>query len=481
MEIRARGGCKPEISGQRGEPIEIRGPDACDRNLDGLTTGFAKLSKQTSQCATREPISMRMGEYHSSAGRSQGRHGVGQGGPFFGDVSGSASRQPQVEGLRDVTSVPRDDERAGEVHTCRHVRFAQNGLDQGSRGDPRLALESLADLREPRAAPRPDARQVCPECLMRGVEVETDHMQRLSVPAAGHFDTCHMLQAMSVAGEASGLAARDGIVVGERGQRDAPGCTKFDERIGRQQAIRVMAVQMQIGEGSRAHRRYESPMTLLPEHAPRWDDIDTVLLDLDGTLLDLAFDNYIWLARVAEIYAENNGLSLAETHAELAPRFKRVQGTLDWYSIDYWSAQLRIDIERVHREEAHRVAWLPGARGFLEQVRERGKRLVLMTNSHPKILAIKDERTRVLGYLDAAYTSHGFGAPKEDQRFWIAARSAEPFDLARTMFVDDSKAVLHAAIEAGVRWVYGVKRPDTSREPYNHEEFAAIDGVLDLL
>jgi putative hydrolase of the HAD superfamily len=222
-------------------------------------------------------------------------------------------------------------------------------------------------------------------------------------------------------------------------------------------------------------------MSLRPEQSPRWDEIDTVLLDLDGTLLDLAFDNYIWLARVAEIYAENHGLSLAETHAELAPRFKRVQGTLDWDSIDYWSAQLGIDIERVHRDEAHRVAWLPGARRFLEQIRERGKRLVLMTNSHPVILGIKAERTGVLRYLDAAYTSHGFGAPKEDQKFWIAARRVEPFDPVRTMFVDDSKAVLHAAIEAGVRWVYGVKRPDSSREPHNHEEFSAIDGVVDLL
>jgi len=93
----------------------------------------------------------------------------------------------------------------------------------------------------------------------------------------------------------------------------------------------------------------------LPAHrAPSWEQIDTVLLDLDGTLLDLAFDNFIWLARVAEIYAENHGLSLAETHAELAPRFHRVQGTLEWYSIEYWSAQLGIDIARVHREEAHR-------------------------------------------------------------------------------------------------------------------------------
>jgi putative hydrolase of the HAD superfamily len=221
-------------------------------------------------------------------------------------------------------------------------------------------------------------------------------------------------------------------------------------------------------------------MSLSAHQAPVWEQIDTVLLDLDGTLLDLAFDNFIWLARVAEIYAENHGLSLAETHAELAPRFHRVQGTLEWYSIEYWSAQLGIDIARVHREEAHRVAWLPGARGFLERARERGKRLVLMTNSHPTILEIKNERTGVLGYLDAAYTSHGFGAPKEDQRFWHAARRIETFDPARTLFVDDSKAVLHAAIEYGIRWVYGVKRPDSSREPHQHQEVAAIDGVADL-
>jgi tRNA(Arg) A34 adenosine deaminase TadA len=49
------------------------------------------------------------------------------------------------------------------------------------------------------------------------------------------------------------------------------------------------------------------------------------------------------------------------------------------------------------------------------------------------------------------------------------------------MFVDDSKAVLHAAIAAGIRWVYGVKRPDSSRDPHEHAEFAAIEGVADLL
>lgn len=212
-----------------------------------------------------------------------------------------------------------------------------------------------------------------------------------------------------------------------------------------------------------------------------WDSVDTVLLDLDGTLLDLAFDNFVWLARVPEIFAERNGLSLAEAHAQLAPKFRQWAGKLEWYCIDFWSRELGIDIAALHREEAHRVAWLPGARRFLETLRERGKRLVLLTNAHPVILGIKHERTGVRDFLDLAYTSHEFGAPKEDPRFWQAARAAVGFDPARSMFVDDSRAVLHAAIAAGIGQVFGVRRPDTSRALHAHEEFSAIDAVIELL
>lgn len=211
-----------------------------------------------------------------------------------------------------------------------------------------------------------------------------------------------------------------------------------------------------------------------------WDAIDTVLLDLDGTLLDLAFDNYIWLARVPEIFAEQRGLSLAEAHATLWPKFRKVEGTLAWYSIDHWTAELGIDIAALHRQEMRRAGWLPGARRFLETLRERGKRLTLMTNSHPVILQIKHQQTGVLDFLDAAYTSHGFGAPKEDPLFWERARAEVGFDPARTLFADDSAPVLRAAVQAGIGWVYAVRRPDSSRAA-NHHEIPAIDGVIDLL
>jgi putative hydrolase of the HAD superfamily len=130
---------------------------------------------------------------------------------------------------------------------------------------------------------------------------------------------------------------------------------------------------------------------------PDWSTVDTVLLDLDGTLLDLAFDNFVWMARIPEIFAENNGLSLAEAQAELMPRFVKLQGRMEWYCIDYWSRELRIDVAQVHRAEAARVAWLPGARGFLERLRASGKRLVLMTNSHPRIVEIMHDQSVYTG------------------------------------------------------------------------------------
>lgn len=218
-----------------------------------------------------------------------------------------------------------------------------------------------------------------------------------------------------------------------------------------------------------------------PHGAPDWDAIDTVCLDLDGTLLDLAFDNYVWLGRIPEVYAEARGLAVTEARAEILPKLQYWQHRLEWYDVHFWSREFALDVVHVHREAAGRVGWLPGARGFLERVRERGKRLVLLTNSHPDIVEIKHERTGVLDYFDTWFTSQSFKAPKEDPRFWEGTRAAAPYDPARSLFADDSRVVLHAAIGAGMRWVYAVRHADSSRDPHEHEEFSSVHGVAELL
>src|ERR1700733_9369389 len=108
-----------------------------------------------------------------------------------------------------------------------------------------------------------------------------------------------------------------------------------------------------------------------------WPAIDCVLLDMDGTLLDLRFDNWFWANVVPERYAHAKGLSVAAAQAELAPLFTKVAHTLPWYCIDHWSRELDLDIRALKRTAREQIRFLPGAEQFLEKLRLSGKRVVL--------------------------------------------------------------------------------------------------------
>jgi len=212
-----------------------------------------------------------------------------------------------------------------------------------------------------------------------------------------------------------------------------------------------------------------------------WSGIDTVLLDLDGTLLDLRFDNWFWREHVPGHYGRANGLDAGEAWAVLEPKFRAVMGTMNWYCIDYWSRELDLDIPLLKRAVRHEVRFLPGAEEFLLKLATTGKRRVLITNSHPETLAIKSEHVPLAAHFDASYSSHRFEVPKEDPAFWARFRAHEPFEPARTLIVDDSPLVLESARRYGIAWLRAVRRPDSGRPPNEINGFAAVDRVADLL
>ncbi len=211
-----------------------------------------------------------------------------------------------------------------------------------------------------------------------------------------------------------------------------------------------------------------------------WRGVDTVLLDMDGTLLDLRFDNWFWLTLIPSQYAAANDLSLEAAQVLLRSRFLEVAGTLPWYCIEHWTRELGLDIPALKRAALHRVGFLPGAEDFLLTLRARGKRLVLVTNSHPTTLAIKNEQVALTGYFDACYSSHAFAAPKEDAAFWRRLAAQEAFAPTRTLFIDDSLPVLAAARDFGIAHLRAVRRPDSGAPPQSTPGFAAIDGVSEL-
>ncbi len=144
----------------------------------------------------------------------------------------------------------------------------------------------------------------------------------------------------------------------------------------------------------------------------RWEQIDTVLLDMDGTLLDLHFDHYFWFKHLPLRYAQAHGTSLEEASAEIERHVKHYQGTLQWYCLDHWSELVKLDIPALKKEVSHKIKIRPHAESFLQQLRARGKKLILITNAHPKGLQTKLDITRIDRWLDIVISSHEFNQPK---------------------------------------------------------------------
>jgi 5'-nucleotidase len=212
-----------------------------------------------------------------------------------------------------------------------------------------------------------------------------------------------------------------------------------------------------------------------------WSSIDTVLLDMDGTLLDLRFDNWFWQEHIPGHFARERGVSDSQARALLGPKFRAVRGSIQWYCIDYWSRELDLDIAAIKRAALAQVGYLPGAQGFLSKLESSGKRRILVTNAHPATLALKNEQVRLTQHFDACYSTHPFQAPKEDPAFWPRFNALEPFIPQRTLFVDDNVRVLDAARAFGIAWLRAVRLPDSGQPAQDTGAYAAIDGVGELM
>ncbi len=212
-----------------------------------------------------------------------------------------------------------------------------------------------------------------------------------------------------------------------------------------------------------------------------WDKIQTVLLDMDGTLLDLHFDNHFWLEHLPRRYAEHRGLVFDVARNELRRRFDSVRGTMQWYCLDYWSNELDLEIAALKNEVAHLIAPRPGAVAFLAAIRGSGRRAVLVTNAHQASLSLKLEHTGIERHLDAVISAHSLGLPKEEVRFWDRLQEIEPYDRESTLFIDDNVDVLESARRAGLRHLLAVARPDSREAPRTVAGFPLLADFSEIL
>ena len=213
----------------------------------------------------------------------------------------------------------------------------------------------------------------------------------------------------------------------------------------------------------------------------QWNDIDTVLLDMDGTLLDLHFDNYFWLEHLPVKYAEHHGMDQQAALDKLTLQMKAKVGKLEWYCLDYWSELTQLPIAELKVDIQHKIQYRPHVPDFLRALKKAGKRSVIVTNAHRDSVDLKMARTGLDALVDRVISSHDYQYPKEEQAFWQHLLDDEGFDIERTVLIDDSLAVLESAKQFGFQHLLSILQPDSQKPKREISDYKSIDHFSEIM
>lgn len=212
-----------------------------------------------------------------------------------------------------------------------------------------------------------------------------------------------------------------------------------------------------------------------------WEAIDAVLLDMDGTLLDLYFDWHFWMDYLPRLVAEKEGLSLEAAREKVTRAIEAKQGTLEWYCTDYWSQVFDLPVAQHKHDLKHMIRPHPGVETFLQRLRALGKRLALVTNAHRDSLMLKLEQTAIGDHFDAILCAHDYGMPKEDARIWAAIRRDFSYNPVRTLLIDDNIRALQTAQQYGIRHLLAASHVSPHMPPVDPKGFPSFHSFDEIM
>jgi HAD superfamily hydrolase (TIGR01549 family) len=89
---------------------------------------------------------------------------------------------------------------------------------------------------------------------------------------------------------------------------------------------------------------------------------------------------------------------------------------LEWYDIDYWIRKfgLNVEAEELLRSFKHKIKTYPEVPTVLEQLKQKGFRLVVVTNAHREFVGLELEKATMRDYFDQVFSSTSdFGVVKK--------------------------------------------------------------------
>ena len=202
---------------------------------------------------------------------------------------------------------------------------------------------------------------------------------------------------------------------------------------------------------------------------------------MDGTLLDLAYDDFIWNDLLPIRYAQQHGCSLEQSQKILHTFYQEHNHTLNWYSSRFWTSKVDVDVLAMQIEHKDKVAFRPYCLELLNYLKQNGYPIWLATNADCSGLQFKLEQMGIANYFDVIVSSEQIGHAKEFIEFWQGLNALHPFNAQDVYFIDDTEKVLNGAKKYGIVNLLSIAQPSSSKAAREVAAYPMLDKLTDLI
>jgi len=146
-----------------------------------------------------------------------------------------------------------------------------------------------------------------------------------------------------------------------------------------------------------------------------------ISFDMDGTLVDPEFTDWVWLHGIPRLYAEKTNIPFEEAkHFVVGEYLKVGEGAIEWYDIKYWFQFFKLEKnwKDLMLQYVDKIRIYPDVDDILAWLKEKFP-IILTSNAGREFIDIEMEATGLGRYFDRIFSATSdFGQVKKTAGFY---------------------------------------------------------------